>query len=336
MYFCKVIPPAKRTAMHNKKINPLLKINESTGFSNLADVHGNRFLNRDGTYNLRREGRKFWDRFSVYHALLNLPSYKFGLFILAAYFSINLIYTSLYLLIGIDQLQGIAATKPWGIFKEAFFFSTETFTTVGYGRVNPVGDGANMVAALEAMSGFLSFAIATGLIYGRFTKPKAHLAFSDYAVVGPYDDKAALMFRFVGCKDEHSLSDVTVQVNIAMLAEKNGKQVYQYYELKLERNKIENLPMNWTVVHPIDEESPLQGFNGEDLKAADVELYVMIRGFSDVYSSYVLQRTSYTFDEIKFGRKFVPMYREEGTETVLEMHKLSKTKEVPVMVLEEK
>ncbi|PUZ21517.1 transporter [Chitinophaga costaii] len=311
-----------------QKVNPFLKINESTGFSNIADVHGNRFLNKDGTYNLRREGRKFWNRFSVYHALLNLSWPTFVLCLVAAYCCINLLYASLYLLIGISQLQGVVSHTAWGIFKEAFFFSTETFTTVGYGRVNPVGDGANLLAAIEAMSGFLSFAVATGLIYGRFSRPRAHLAFSEYAVIAPYDGGAALMFRFAGYKDEHTLCDVTVQVNMAMLAEVNGKKRYQYYELKLERNKVENLPMNWTVVHPIDNESPIQGLTAADLEAADVEIYVMIRGFNDVYSNFVLQRTSYTFDEIKFGRKFVPMYREDGSMTVLEMHKLSKSVEV--------
>lgn len=195
---------------------------------------------------------------------------------------------------------------------------------MGYGRVNPVGDAANFVASIESMTGFLSFAIATGLIYGRFSRPRAHLAFSENAVVAPYRDKTALMFRFVCYKDQHALTDVTVQVNLAMLIQENGKANYHYYNLTLERSRIESLPMNWTVVHEINEESPLSGLTLEDMRAADVELYVLVRGFNDVYSNTVLQRTSYTYDEIKINRKFVPMYQETENGTILELHKLNK------------
>jgi inward rectifier potassium channel len=228
-------------------------------------------------------------------------------------------------LIGADQFTGFISSTPGKIFKELFFFSTETFTTVGYGRVNPIGDMANLVAAVEAMSGFLSFALATGLIYGRFARPRAHVAFSDNAVIAPYKDKTALMFRFVCFKQHHALSDVTVQVNLAMIVSENGSEAkYRYYTLALERSKIESMPMNWTVVHPIDDQSPLAGFTSEDLAANDLEIYVLIRGFNDVYGNTVQQRTSYTYNEIYFNRKFIPMYHETANGTVLELHKLSK------------
>jgi inward rectifier potassium channel len=184
------------------------------------------------------------------------------------------------------------------------------------------------VASIEAMSGFLSFALATGLMYGRFARPKAHLAFSDHAVIAPYKD--GVMFRFACYKDHHALTDVNVQVNIAMLVHDQGPATYRYFDLKLERSKIESLPMNWTVVHPITEESPLLGLNAEDIQTADVEIYALIRGFSDVYSNVVQQRTSYTFSEIKFNKKFVPMYRESSSGTVLELQKLNKSISVPV------
>jgi inward rectifier potassium channel len=150
------------------------------------------------------------------------------------------------------------------------------------------------------------------------------LAFSDNAVIAPYRDKTALMFRFVCYKEQHALTDVTVQVNLAMLIEENGKANYKYYNLPLERHRIESLPMNWTVVHEINDESPLAGFTLEDMKAADVELYVLVRGFNDVYSNTVLQRTSYTYNEIKINHKFTTMYQETENGTILELHKLSK------------
>jgi inward rectifier potassium channel len=308
-----------------KRLNPFLKTNEDTGLSTTISSYGGRFLNKDGTYNLRKEGRSLMEKFSVYHMLLNLPVWQFTCVLVSTFILVNLLYTSIYLLIGTDQLQGIANRSYWGTFKEVYFFSTETFTTVGYGRVNPIGDGANFLASIEAMSGFLSFAVATGLIYGRFARPKAHLVFSDHAVIAPYKDGTALMFRFVSNKNQHTLTDVNVQVNFAMLVQENGHSAYRYFELKLERNKIETLAMNWTVVHPINEDSPLMNLSEEELQTADVEVYVLIRGFSDIYSSVVQQRTSYTFNEIRFNRKFAPMYRESSSGTVLELQHLDKS-----------
>lgn len=317
-------------ALSKQKIDPSLKINNDTGFGTNAANYGGRFINRDGTFNLRKEGTSFLNRFSIYHSMLSMPRWKFIGLILVVYLSVNLLYAFIYLIVGIDQLQGVAAATFWGKFKEAFFFSTETFTTVGYGRVNPVGDGANVVAAIEAMSGFLSFALATGLIFGRFSRPKSFLIFSDLALISPYQGKTALMFRFAPYKDNHTLTDVQIRVNIGLKVQMDGNAEYRYYDLNLERNKVESLPMNWTVVHPIDDKSPFLGFTPEDMEASDVELYVLIRGFDDVYSNVVQQRTSYTYHEIVFNGKFVPMYREslDGKTTILELHKLNAFEQV--------
>jgi inward rectifier potassium channel len=313
-----------------KRVNPSSKVNNDTGFGTNASDYGGRFVNRDGTFNLRKEGMPFWERFSVFHSMLNLPRWKFIAMILGFYLVINLLFTFVYLLIGTSGFTGMIATTHWQKIKEVYFFSTETFTTVGYGRVNPVGDGVNFIASIEAMTGFLSFAVATGLIYGRFSKPKSFLVFSDHALIAPYQDKTALMFRFVSYKDNHVLTNVEIKVNIGMQVEENSKLIFKFFDLHLERSRVDSLPMNWTVVHPIDDDSPLTGFTFDDMKAADVELYVLVRGFDDVYSNVVLQRTSYTYEEIKFNKKFVPMYREsnDGKTTILELHKLNEHVEI--------
>jgi len=308
-----------------KRINPSSKINNDTGFGTNASDYGGRFINRDGSFNLRKEGMPFWERFSIYHRMLNLPRWKFITLIICFFLVINVAYTIIYLLIGTDGFTGMLAKTNWQKVKEVYFFSTETFTTVGYGRVNPVGDGVNFVASIEAMSGFLSFAVATGLLYGRFSKPRSYLVFSDFALIAPYQDKTALMFRFASYKDNHILTNVEIKVNVGLQVEENEKHVYKFFDLHLERSRVDSLPMNWTVVHPIDEDSPFAGFTEEDMKLSDVELYVLVRGFDDVYSTVVLQRTSYTYEEIKFNKKFRPMYREsdDGKTTILELHKLN-------------
>jgi inward rectifier potassium channel len=196
--------------------------------------------------------------------------------------------------------------------------------------VNPIGDTANSIASVESMLGFLSFAIATGLLYGRFSRPKAFLLFSKDALISPYRDGSALMFRFATYKDNHTMTNVDIKVNAAMLVEENGKTTYKFYDLNLERNHVESLPMNWTVVHPVSSESPIYDFTREDMKKADLEIYVSVRAFDDVYSNIVQQRTSYTYDEILFGRKFVQMYREsdDGKTTIVELQRLHEHKEV--------
>ncbi|PWT99232.1 MAG: transporter [Bacteroidetes bacterium] len=308
-----------------KDINPKLKVNNDTGFGINASDYGGRFINKDGTFNTRKEGISFLEKFSIYYFMMNLPRWKFIGIIVVSFLVVNIIYAAIYMFIGASELTGMIAQTPWDKFKEAFFFSTETFTTVGYGRVNPIGDGANLVASFEAMHGFLSFAIATGLIFGRFSKPGAFLKFSDYALISPYRGKTGLMFRFASYKEKHTLTSVEIRVNVGLQVLENDNVIYKYYDLDLERSKVESLPMNWTVVHPIDDKSPFYGFTHEDMKSADVEIYVLIRGFDDVYSANVQQRTSYTFNEILFGQKFVPMYRESdnGKTTILEMNKLN-------------
>jgi inward rectifier potassium channel len=308
------------------RIGSRFKANNDTGFSNKADTASSRFVNKDGSFNIRKSGLGFITRFSIFQTMLTIPRWKFISVILTFYIVINLLFTSIYLSIGTEQLQGMIGGVPWVKFKEVFYFSTQTFTTVGYGRVNPLGDGVNIVASLESLTGLLSLAIATGLIYGRFARPKAYLIFSEHAVISPYKDKTALMFRFVNFKNNHSLTDVEVKVNVGMKVQENGEEAsYKYYTLILERERVESLPMSWTVVHPLDENSPLNGFTHEDMKHADVEIYTLIRGFDDVFSDMVQQRTSYTYHEILFNRKFSKMFREseDGMTTILELDKLS-------------
>jgi len=313
-----------------KKISSIFTSNNDTGFGTSATSYGGRFINKDGSFNLRKEGLPFWERLSLFHTALNMPRWKFFILIVLVFLIINLCYTFIYLIIGTEQFTGMLAETGWQKFKELYFFSTETYTTVGYGRVNPIGTAANFVASFEALSGFLSLAIATGLIYGRFSKPHAYLIFTKHGLIAPYRDGTGFMFRFTPYKENHSLTNVEVKVNLSLLQPENDKMIYKFYDLPLERNRVDMLPMNFTVVHPIDENSPLSGFNYEDMKAADVEIYVLVRAFDEVYSATVQQRTSYTYAEMIFNAKFVPMYREseDRNTTILELHKLNEYKKL--------
>ncbi len=308
-----------------KKINPILKANNDTGFGTQANQVGGRFVNKDGSFNVQKIGLPWWERISIYSWLLELSPLRFLGVILAFYLGENLLFTSLYLLAGSHELQGMVATSKWGQIKEVFFFSTQTFTTVGYGRVNPQGDIANMISSLESLSGLLTFALITGLLYGKFSRPKAYLKFSQNALISPYRDGIALMFRMVPYKQNHHVTDAKIVVNTAFQEIENGKSVYKFYTLNLERTRVDALNMNWTVVHPIDEDSPLLHLTEDDMKSTDLELFVQVSGFDHVFSSNVMQRTSYTYKEIVWGAKFQPMYTEspDDTTTILQLNKLN-------------
>jgi inward rectifier potassium channel len=316
------------------KVNPFSKTNPDTGFGVQANRLGERFINKDGSFNLRKDGLPLWQRLSIYSYLMDLSVFKFTLIILLFYIVINVLFTGLYLLAGEKELQGFLSVTTWGKIKEIFFFSTETFTTVGYGRMNPVGWFAHVIAAAESLCGWLSFALVTGLLYGRFTRPKAYLAFSEHALISPYKDGIGLMFRLVPYKINHHLTDARVVVNIAFMEEEDNKPEFKFYQLNLERSRIDMLNMNWTVVHPIDAESPLLNFTEEDMHRSDLELYVQVTGFDHIFSSMVIQRTSYTYKEIVWGAKFKPMYHEstDGKTTILELDKLNEKEEAELPV----
>jgi len=318
-------------ANHNRHFTIRGKENKDTGL-NTTTAGSGRFANKDGTANIRKEGMGFFNRLSIYQRMLTIPLWRFIMVILIFYFAINIVFAGIYLAIGMDQLDGLKGATEWMKIKQVFYFSTQTFTTVGYGGISPKGDAANIVASIEALIGFLSFAIATGLIYGRFARPRAFLLFSENAVVAPYHGHTGLMFRLASYKDGHTLTDVTISVTVGLKVHENDKDTYKYFNLDLERSRVDSLPMNWTVVHPIDDKSPFLGLTEEDFKTADVELYVLVRGFDDLFSNIVQQRTSYTYGEVLHGRKFVPMYREskDGMTTILELQKLNDHIKAPV------
>jgi len=307
-----------------QKINKNAKAENNTGFGANSQNYGGRFINKNGNANIQKVGISFLEGISWYHTMLKIPRWKFFFIIILFYFIVNLFFASIYMFIGVENLRGVTSVSRIDKFGEAFFFSIQTFTTVGYGHISPSGFLASFVAAVEALSGLLSFAIATGLFYGRFSKPNAFIKFSENAIIAPYKDGNALMMRLAPHKNTN-LTDAEAFVTVGILIDENGVISNKFYNLPLEMSKINSLTLSWTLVHPIDEESPLFNLNQSDYRDTSGEILVFVKTFDDMYSSTVTKRTSYTFDEVVYGAKFSSMYskNESNTKTVLHLEKLN-------------
>ena len=292
------------------------------GFSSQVGSRGSRLILRDGSFNVVRTGLPFFRSFSIYHSLINMSWTGFYSLILAAFILGNALFSGIYLAVGISHLEGAAAANAWERFSNAFFFSAQTITTVGYGHIHPSGFLTSTLAALESMLGLLAFAIATGLLFARFARPQAKILFSGEALVAPYHDHSGFMFRIANARN-HTLIEAEVQVGLSLVTGQGASARRHFHELGLERSRINFFAMSWTVVHPIDERSPLRNLTPEDLRAGDAEFFVLVKAYDDSFNQTVHARFSYKPEEIVWGAKFSPIFgRNEAGAAVVDLGRL--------------
>jgi inward rectifier potassium channel len=278
------------------------------GFGSRIAQHGaRRLLNRDGSFNVVRKGLPFHRSLSVYHALLTTSWPRFFLLVSGGYFAANLAFALLYYACGPHALDGWHTGTSFARYQDAFFFSVQTLATIGYGRMTPNGTLVNLLVTVEALVGLLGFALATGLLFARFSRPTARIVFSRSAVVAPFRGGSALMFR-VANRRSTQLSEVAATVSLSRLQETPAGRVRRFHELALDRAKVLFLPLHWVVVHPIDERSPLFGVTAEALHAGEAEILVLITGNDETFSQTVHARSSYRADEIVWGARFADMF----------------------------
>lgn len=303
------------------------------GFGTQINDPDTRLLNRDGSFNVKREGVSFWSRLNIFNRLMVCSWRRFFELIASFYLVLNLIFAGIYELVGIENLQGADMTSVKSRLMDAFFFSSQTLTTVGYGRIAPIGFWASSVAAVESLLGLLIFALATSLLYGRFSKPVAHILYSDKAIIAPYLDVTGFMFRIVN-ERANQLIDLQVEVAMSILEKQpDGKFLRRYFSLDLERNKVNFFPTNWTIVHAITQESPMFGLSKEELVKLDTEFLILIRATEDTFNQTVHSRTSFHSKEIVVGAKFLPMFSDkEGAGIItLDLTKISDIQEASLI-----
>lgn len=277
------------------------------GFGSIvAGATRRRFLNRDGTFNVRRVGLSLAESRSVYRYFLDVSWLRFFSHVGWWYLGTNLIFAVAYLACGPGALEGPEdyGGGLGGHFLRAFFFSVQTLATIGYGRISPMGVAANVIVAIESICGLVLFALITGLAFARFSRPRPRILFSEQAIIAPYGSITGFMFRIANARD-NELFDVQAEVSFAR--RKPGGNVEQrlFDSLKLERTSVTFFPLSWTIVHPIDASSPLWHMNEESLEASEAEFLIRLTAFDETTGQTVHARSSYQWDEVTCGARFV-------------------------------
>jgi inward rectifier potassium channel len=238
-----------------------------------------------------------------YHHLLTLPWWAFLVGLGVVYLSLNVLFAELYLL----GDGAIANARP-GFFADAFFFSVETISTIGYGQMSPATLYGNIVMTVEAMFGLTLLAVSAGVVLARFTRPTARVVFSKVAVVTPYNAVPTLSFRLA---NERRNQILEAQVSVTLVRDERtaeGEWMRRFYDLQLGRQRSPIFAMTFTVMHAIDPTSPLSNATASSLATEAVEIVVTVTGLDETMSQPVHARTSYLAHEVLWGRRFADVF----------------------------
>lgn len=285
-----------------------------------------RFLNANGSFNVQRTGLPFLTSLNLYHTVLTLSWPNFLLIVLLLYFLSNIVFGGLYASIGSTALVDTSSDPVMSTFVRGFFFSVQTFATIGYGTIHPVGVVPNLVVTVESYYSLLANALITGVVFARFARPTAKVVFSQVAVIAPYRGINGLMFRLVNGRSSQMI-EVEAKVMFARFCDEDGKSVRKFDLLELERRKVAFFPLSWTVVHPITQDSPMFGMTEADLQRSDAEILILLSATDETFAQVVHARTSYKADQIRVGSKFISIYNEmKDSEPIsIDVRKLSLT-----------
>ena len=253
------------------------------------------------------EQRALWR--DLYHNFLRMPWPASLALIAAGFFAVNIVFATVYVLIGgVDNM-------PAGSFWNALVFSVETLGTIGYGVMSPKSVPAEIVMMIEAVTGLIVTALATGLVFTKFARATARVAFTTNMVITPFEGKPTLMFR-IGNRRANVIVQAQLSVTVSLTrTTQEGETFYKMHDLKLVRDHMAGMGRGWVVMHVIDETSPLYGMDAAALKAAEAEVQVSMTGLDDVTMQTVHSMHIYEDDKIKFGHRFEDTLRPlQGTQ----------------------
>ncbi len=260
-----------------------------------------RIVSRDGSRRVLVRGRRRSPR-DAYHWLLTTPWWGFAAMGVAAYLLANTVFAGLYL---VDP-GGLRGARP-GSFADAFFFSVQTIGTIGYGVVSPRNLYANLVMTAENFFGISFVAVATGLIFARVSRPTSRVMFTAQAVIAPFEGRPTLMFRAANQRSNQIL-EAQVQVILARQEQTaEGQVIRRMHDLPMRRDRSPLFSLTWTIMHEIDEDSPLHAMTADDMRAQEVEIVVVLSGVDDTFAQRVHARHSYLPGEIAFDKRFADL-----------------------------
>lgn len=293
---------------------------DESGFGNVPKGSGYRLIHPDGSFNIERKGSLLTN---LYESLLYLGWRKFIFGLLIFFFVSNAGFALVYMVIGVENIRGFEPGSLFDNFAQSLFFSIQTFTTVGYGYMSPIGYQANLLSSIVSFVGLITFSLATGIFFVKFSRPHPHILFSDNMLVAPNrQGKKSLQFRIVNAS-HNQLFDLEARVTLAWLEEEDGVMRRKFSRLDLELESIHLFPLNWTIVHPITPESPLYNKTRENFEESKMEVLILIKGYNDTYSTMMHAKRSYSCGELVVNAKFLPMYENDKDKTVLNLAKLN-------------
>ncbi len=307
----------------------------------VADGSAERFLNRDGSFNVRRQHIGL-QGVNLYGELLTVGWGRFFVLMGVAYLGLNAVFAAVYSALGssaLSEMPGAGLER----FLACFFFSVQTFGTIGFGHVYPRTTAANLVVTAEAFVGLLGVALATGILFARFSRPSHRVLFSQVAVIAPFQGGTALMFRVTN-GHRTQLIDLSAEVTLSRFEDlalhpvsgqnpisAQGQRVRRFYPLTLERSRVTFFPTSWTVVHPVNASSPLWKQTSETLAADDAELLVVLRATDDASQGQIHARSSYKVSEIIWNARFQPIHSKDPAGHLrVDVARLSHVEAVPV------
>jgi inward rectifier potassium channel len=276
----------------------------------VLNITKRRMINRDGSFNVKRKGFSFIRSRSLYHYAISCTWPKFIFLVVFVNLLTNCIFALIYFLLGKDSFNGMLGETFFSRILESFFFSVQTLATIGYGQVNPKSIIANSVVTIESIVGLFMYAVASGLVFARSSRPSAKIIFSNKALISPYNEITGFMFRVVN-ERQNQILNLEARLLLSLYETEGNINRRKFYELKLERRQVLFFPLHWTIVHPIDKESPLFGKTEEQLFNTDAEFLVLLSGLDDGFAQTVSAYNSYKLTELVWGAKFTDILEEQ-------------------------
>ena len=246
----------------------------------------------------------------AYHSILSVSWPVFFGAAICVYMAVNIVFAFAYYF-----GKGVSNATT---FLDYFFFSIQTLATVGYGNMSPSSIYAHWVATAEIITGLLTIAIMTSLVFARFSKPTARIMFSKTAVIVPYDGVPTLMLRVANQRGSHILEASAMLALVRSERSIEGHTLRRFYELKLERTRSPLFALTWLLMHRIDATSPLHGLTAADIAADDMRLVITLAGVDETFAASVMARHHYAYEDILFDHRFVDMFSEQGNARTLQ------------------